>query len=79
MELLGKNTFVCTSYKGCLSDEWKVGNEVRQGEVIPGIVFNFYLIEVSTDLADLPLRCELSGNRVNIFCYADHIALLAPT
>ena len=39
----------------------------------------FYLNEVLTDLADLSLGCELNGNRVNIFCYADDIALLAPT
>ena len=39
--------------------------------------FNFYLNEVLTDLAHLSLGYELNGNRVNIFCYADDIALLA--
>ena len=38
----------------------------------------FYLNEVLTDLADLPLWCELSGNRVNTFCCADDTALLEP-
>ena len=41
--------------------------------------FYFYLNDFFTDLADLSLGCELSGNRVNIFCCADDIALLAPT
>ena len=40
--------------------------------------FNFYPNELLTGLADLPLGCELSGNRINIFCYADDIAILAP-
>ena len=37
------------------------------------------LNEVLTDLADLSLGCELNGNRVNIFCYAEDIALLTLT
>ena len=76
---MGGNTFVCTSYEGCLSGERKVGNGVSQGDFICGILFKFYLNEVSTKLADLPLGYKLSGNRVNIFCYADDIVLLAPT
>ena len=41
--------------------------------------FTFCLNEVLTDTANLPLKCQFSGNRVNIFCYADDIALLVPT
>ena len=75
---MGKNTFVSTSHEGCLSDEWKVGNGVRQGDVTSDILFNFYVNEVLTGLADQPLGCELSGNIINIFCYTDDITLLAP-
>ena len=42
-------------------------------------LFNFHPNEILTDLANLPLGYELSGSRVNIFCYADYIALPAPT
>ena len=76
---MGKNTFVCTSYEGCLSDEWKLGNGICQGGIASGIIFNFSLMEVLTDSADLPIECELNGNTVDIFCYASDIALLAPT
>ena len=79
IEFISHNTFVCTSNVGCLSDERKVGNGVRQGGVTSGIIFNFYLTVNLTDFADLPLGCELSGNRVNIFCHADDNALLAHT
>ena len=74
VEFMDKNTFVCTSYEGCLSDEWTVCNGVRQGGGTSSILFHFYFIEVLTDLANLLLGCELSLNRVIIFCYADDIA-----
>ena len=76
---MGKNTFVCNTYEGCLSDEWKVGYGVRQWGVTSGILFYFYLNKVLTDLANLPLGCELNGKRVNIACYAGDTALLAPS
>ena len=43
------------------------------------MLFYFYLNEVLTDLADLRLECKISGLRVNVFCYADDIELLAHT
>ena len=57
----------------------KGNNGARQGGVTSGILFNFYLNEVLTNLAILSLGYELSGNRVNNFCYADDITLLAHT
>ena len=63
---MGKNTFVYALYEGCSSYEWKVGR-LRQGSFTTGIPFKFYLNEVFTDLADLPLGCEPSGNIVRFF------------
>ena len=76
---MGKNTSICTSYEGCLSDAWNVGNGVRQGDATAGIPFNVYVNEDLTDLANQPLGCEPSGSTVNIFCYADDIASPAHT
>ena len=45
IEVMGKNTFVCISYEGCLSDEWKVGNGVRQGGVTSSILSIFTLMK----------------------------------
>ena len=39
IEFIDENTLVCTSYEGCLSDEWKVGIGVRQGGITSGIIF----------------------------------------
>ena len=79
LEFMGQNTLVSTSYGGHLSDQWKVGNGVRQGGITSGILFNFYLNDVLTGIADLPVGCSLNGSKFNILCYADDIVLLAPT
>ena len=52
IELMGKKTFVYTSYEGFRSDVWKVGNVLRQKGIRSGILFKFYLNEVLSDLAD---------------------------
>ena len=47
-----KNTFACTFYEGCDSDNWKVGKGIRQGGVTPGNLFSFYHNDVLTDIAN---------------------------
>ena len=42
-------------------------------------IFYFYVNDVLIDIPNLLLGCELSDYRVNILCYADDIALQAPT
>ena len=71
---MDKDIFFCTSYQGFFSNEWNVGNGVCQAGVTSGVLLKFYLNEVLTDKANLPLGCELSNNRVSIFCNADDIA-----
>ena len=79
IDFMCKNTFVCTSYGGQLSDEWNVRNGVRQGGISSGILFNFYLNEVISDITKLPVGCTLNCNKVNILGYADDLVLVAPT
>jgi len=78
-EFIGKNIFVGTTSDRNLSDAWNVKNGVHQGVTSSGILFNFYLDEVIREITELPVGCSLSFSRVNILCYADDIALLAPT
>ena len=74
-----KNTFLCTFNQECLRDEWKVGNGLRQRGFMPEIFLMLYIIDVKIAKAHLFLGFDISGNRVNIFCYPYDIALLAPT
>ena len=39
IEFIGKNTFVCSSYEGCLNDEWKEANGIRLRGITSGILF----------------------------------------
>ena len=78
-EFNGENPFIFTSYEGCLSDKWKVGNEVRQGGVTSGFLFKLYLNEVITDRANLFHGCYLYGIKLSILRYADDIAKVTPT
>ena len=71
IEFVGKNTFVCISYK--------VGNGVCHGVVTSGFLLNFYIKEHLTDIANLPLGCELSCCDVGFFCTAEDNAFLART
>ena len=61
-----KNTFVCTSYGGQLSDEWNVTNGVRQGSISSGIIFNFYVNEVIPDISKLLAGYTLTCSKANI-------------
>ena len=76
---MSKNTFGCTSYGGRLGDEWNVKNGVRQGGISSGILFNFYLNELISDISKLPAGCNLKGSKVSILGYAGDLVLLAPT
>ena len=66
---MGENTSVCTSYRGQLSDERNVKNEVRQEGISLGILFYLYLNEVKSDIFKLPagctLKCSTLGNADN--------------
>ena len=53
IDLKGKKTFVCTSYGGQLSDKCIVKNWVRQGSISSGVLFNFYLNYLLSDISKL--------------------------
>ena len=74
-----KNNFVCISYGGQLSDAWNVRNGVRQGGISSGMLFNFYLNEVKSDISKLPAKCTLKCSKINILGCADDLVLLAAT
>ena len=76
---MGKNTFVRTLFNGIRGSDWQVGNGTRQGGVMSGLLFNFYLNELMKEICALPQGCKLAGTVMNIICYADDILLLAPS
>ena len=66
IDFMCKNTFVCTSHGGQLSDEWNVKSGVRQGGISSGILPKFYLNELISDISKLQAGCASFCSKVNI-------------
>ena len=66
-------------FNGCLGTDWPVGNGARQGGILSGLLFNFYINRMIREISTLPQGCVLAGSKMNIICYADDILLLAPS
>ena len=63
IKFMGKNTFVCTSYEGQLSDEWN--------GLPAGALFSFCLNKVISDSSMLPVGCTLNCSKLNMLGYAE--------
>ena len=61
------------------SDPFGVSNGVRQGGVLSPILFTVYLDELLQRLTALGIGCHVGHHYVGSTCYADDIALLAPS
>ena len=73
------NQFVNVRYKNILSNEWKIGNGVRQGGVLSGLLFNVYIDSLLNRISKMNVGCKLDIFNSNIIAYADDIVLLAPS
>ena len=76
---MGKNTSVCTSYGRQFIDEWNVMTGVRLGGISSGILINFYLDEVISDISRLPAGNTSNCSILNILGYDHNLVLVAPT
>ena len=61
-----------------MRDKWNDKNGVREGSITSGILFNFYLNEVISDIFKLLVGCTLICSKVNILSYSVHLVLVAP-
>ena len=66
-------------WKSTFSSPFGVSNGVRQGGVLSPILFTVYLDVLISRLVKLDIGCHLAGHFVGSLCYADDIALLAPS
>lgn len=73
------NTYVHVRFNYVYSRKFKVGNGARQGGCLSGLLFNFYVNDILTEITDCGVGCSLDFNRVNIVAYADDFILLCPS
>jgi hypothetical protein len=73
------NQHVHVNFNNVKSDEWLLGNGVRQGAILSPLLFNFYINDVLKEISSCGFGCMLNHNRHNIQSYADDFTLLAPS
>ena len=52
---------------------------VRQGEILSPILFTAYIDKLMQQLSSLGISCHWKGLFAGFLCYADDLALLAPS
>ena len=70
---------VSISWNSSLSDKFSITNGVRQGGVLSPILFTVYIDDLLSELEKMGVGCYWRQHFVGTVCYADDIALLAPS
>ena len=79
IEFMYLNANVRIKFNGIASDEWRVGNGVRQGGILSPYLFNFYINDIIEQICNLDVGCSLGWEKMNLICYADDIVLISPS
>jgi hypothetical protein len=74
-----ENQNVSVMFNDISSDTWKIGNGIRQGGVLSGILFNLYINDVINAICEMIPGCSLDLYKINIIGYADDLTLMAPS
>ena len=70
---------LCVSWNNKLSSKFLVSNGVRQGGVLSPILFTIYIDDLLLELQRKGVGCYWNQHFAGAVCYADDIALLAPS
>ena len=66
-------------WKDSLSDNFCIGNRVRQGAVLSPLLFTLYIDMLFIRLQDLGLSCHIGPIFAGSFGYAEDVELVTPT
>lgn len=73
------NQQVCVQWGNILSCPFNVSNGVKQGGILSPLFFNVYINDLSIDLTNSGIGCNINGVCLNHFIYADDMCLVAPS
>ena len=73
------NQYVRVRYMSQYSSEWKIDSGVRQGGILSGLLFAFYINQLVNDISNMNVGCTFGILRSNIIAYADDLVILAPS
>ena len=74
-----KHQSMCIRWNSAVSEPFCVSNGVRQGGVLSPVLFSAYINGLLCTLQESGVGCHLGCDFVGGVCYADDIALLAPS
>ncbi len=75
IKYMNENQNVWITFNNVMGDKWKIKNGTRQGEVLSGIIFNFYK-NIFKTISELTAGCSIGLYKINILGYADDIILI---
>ena len=70
---------MCVNWNGVFSDSFWVSNGVQQGGVLSPVLFSVYMDELLHKLKVSGVGCYMGCELAGCVCYADDLALLAPS
>ena len=79
VEFMLRNSLASINYNGFKGRDWLIGNGARQGGILSPILFSFYINQAVETILGQTVGCRLGGMSYNIICYADDIAVMAPS
>ena len=70
---------ISVKWNSVTSNDFNVGNGVRQGAIISPLLFSLYIDCLFDQLKSLGLGCHVGTLFAGSFGYADDVALVSPT
>ena len=74
-----RNTHVHVTVNNLIGSSWKVKSGLRQGGILSGILFNYYIKDCIGEILKSNEGCTIGAYKTNIIAYADDIVLMCPS
>ena len=73
------NSQIIIKYNGDKSNKILINDGVKQGGILSGYLFNYYMNDLITNCVNLNIGCKIGEHNVSMIAYCDDLFLMAPT